>query len=104
MSNAHKGLTEIAKKAKLTPDELRQGEFILFTNKAFTACKLLAPGNVLVHYKHPKGHPLDYRALKLIPQFFDGKDIKYPQALRHVFREYYPKLFHKAEEEALEES
>ena len=94
MSNGHDGLRGVAKKVgKLDVDDLKLGQFALFVNRPFTACKLFAANNVLVHYKHPQNHCLDYKALKLLPEFFDGQDIGYTKALRQVLKNGYPHLF-----------
>lgn len=102
MSNGHDGLKAIAKKYKLDVSDLKVGQFALFINNAFTACKLYAANNVLLHYKHPKNHCLNYKALKLLPEFYDGQDIGYTRALKQVIRESYPHLFDKMEEEKKE--
>lgn len=94
MQYGHKGLAEVAMKTnKLDVYKLRVGQFALFINNAFTAVKLFGANGVLVHYKHPKNHILDYKALRLIPLFFDGQDIGYTKALSRVIRDEYPHLF-----------
>ena len=93
MSNGHKGLAMLAKKAKINPDNLQPGQFVLFINKAGNACKLLAANSVLVHYKHPKGHSLNYKALQLVPFFFDGQNLHYPEALKTIIKRDYPHLW-----------
>lgn len=94
MIYGHKGLSEAAAKARLgiKPEELKQGEFIMFINKAFTAVKLLAANEVLIYYRHPKRHRLNYEALRLIPNFFDGRSLNYPKALRALIDKKYPEL------------
>lgn len=99
MSNGHDGLKVIAKKmSKLDVSELQVGQFALFINKAFTACKMFGANNVLLHYKHPLNHCLDYKALRLLPEFFDGQDIGYTKALRQVIKTGYPHLFEDEDE------
>jgi len=101
MSNGHDGLREVAKKVgRIQVDDLKVGQFALFINKAFTACKFYAANNVLLHYKHPKDHCLDYKALKLLPEFYTGQDIGYTKALKQSIRESYPHLFEDEEERA----
>ena len=54
MSNGHEGLATVAQKVnKVNVAELKVGEFALFVNRAFTACKLYGANNILLHYKHP---------------------------------------------------
>jgi hypothetical protein len=94
LQNGHDGLRAYAKKSyKINVDDLQVGQFAIFINRAFTAVKVFAANNVLVHYKHPKKHMLNYKALKLIPEFFEGQDIGYTKALRQVIKEEYPHLF-----------
>jgi hypothetical protein len=94
MSNGHDGLKETAKKVgKLDVSSLRVGQFALFINKAFTACKFYAANNVVLHYKHPLNHCLDYKALKLLPDFFDGQNLNYTRALKQAIKDGYPHLF-----------
>lgn len=95
MVYGHDRLDAIARSAGHKPEAMSPGEFIMFTNKAFNAVKMLAANNVVVHYKHPKKHPLNYRALQIVPLFFSGGDMKYPQALRKVIEKEYPKLAEK---------
>lgn len=92
MRNSHLGLMEIAKKNKVSSSAIKPGEFILFINNPFNACKLLAANDVVIYYKHPKGHRLNYKALQLLPHFFDGQDIGYSSALKHVIEKAYPEL------------
>jgi len=96
MSNGHDGLAkEAMKTSKVNVRELSIGQFAMFINKAFTAVKVFGANNVLLHYKHPKGHHLNYKALKLIPAFFDGQDMGYTRALRQIIKTEYPHLFEK---------
>lgn len=94
MSNGHDGLKEVAKKTnKVDVTALKVGNFALFINKAFTACKLYAANHVVLHYRHPNNHLLDYKALRLLPEFYDGQDIGYTKALKQVIKSNYPHLF-----------
>jgi len=104
MSNGHDGLAIVAKKEnKVNVRKLRVGEFALFINRGFTACKLVAANNIVLHYKHPKGHRLEYAALTLIPHFYNGQNIEYTKALDMVIRKNYPYLFeHEKYEKAKE--
>ena len=96
MSNGHDGLEAIAKSVNhVDVKKLPVGQFALFINRAFTACKVFGANNVLLHYKHPKNHHLNYKALKLIPEFFTGQDLGYTRALRQVIKDEYPHLFEK---------
>ena len=94
MSNGHHGLKLLAQKEKINVDTLMPGQFVLFLNKAFTACKLFAANNVVLHYKTPHNRALNVHALKLLPHFYDGTDIGYDRALKQVlvsmFRQRYP--------------
>jgi hypothetical protein len=94
LQNGHEGLEAIAKKSnKVNVRELKVGEFALFINRAFTAVKVFGANNVLLHYKHPQRHILNYKALRLLPVFMEGQDIGYTKALRQIIKEEYPHLF-----------
>lgn len=95
MRNSYDGLAAIAKDNRINCSALKPAEFVLFINNAFTACKLYAANGVIVCYRHPKGHTLNYKALQLIPHFFDGQDIGYSSALRAVIGKAYPELVKK---------
>lgn len=96
LQNGHEGLTVIAKKEnKLDVSKLAVGQFALFINRAFTAVKVFAANNVLIYYRHPKNHILDYKALRLIPAFFDGQNIGYMRALKQVIEQDYPHIIER---------
>lgn len=88
-----KGLALIAKKRlKLDVSTLPVGEYVLFINKPFNACKLMAANNVLIYHRHPLNHRLNYHALKLIPDFFDGFDLNYGKAFKRWLKSEYPNI------------
>jgi len=96
MYNSHDGLAVIAKKENgVDVKALKVGQFCLFINPPCTACKLFAANNVILYYKHPKGHRLNPQALQMIPQFFDGQDIGYNKALAKIIKTEFEERFGK---------
>lgn len=67
-------------------DALRPGEFVLFTNRAFTACKLFGANNTYVYHKNPNGNPMHPRALMAAVECFDGVKFDYTTALADEIR------------------
>lgn len=102
MYNSHEGLAQIAKKENgVNVKALKPGQFCLFINPPFNACKLYAANNVILYYRHPKNHRLDPNAVRLIPQFFDGEnqDIGYNKALAKVIKDEFKHRFGKKKDE-----
>lgn len=81
LGNGHDGLRKIALKHKKDPMNLKDGQFLLFINKAMTALKMYAAGNVLVHYKTTDGHRIQPQTISLLPKYFNGKSLNYKGAL-----------------------
>lgn len=86
MQNGHAGLTKIASKVGVRIDQLGLGEFVVFINTRKTMLKLFAPGNTIAHFKTPDGHQLNMKVIALIPRFFNGKELRYDEALAEVIR------------------
>lgn len=100
LGNSHAGLSAIAEKDKLDVAKLAPGEFAMFINRSFTAVKLFAANNVIVHYKTPDRSMLNAQALKLVPHFFNGRDINYKAALSHAIRSKHAAAAKRAGQEA----
>lgn len=75
---SHKGLGILA--GKSDPKTLDAGNFLLFINRSQSAFKMLAAGNVLVHYKSPRGR-VHIDAIQYLPHCFSGWDLNYDKAL-----------------------
>lgn len=86
LRNGHEGLGQIAKKQNVKVSTLGKGEYVLFTNKRLTGCKLFAPGNIVAYLKMPDNTRIDPRTIALIPRFFDGSKINYDAALTEVLK------------------
>lgn len=85
MYNGHEGLAAIARKElRIKVDELKPGEFVLFMNKSFTAFKVYAANNMILHHKSPTGSRLNAKAVLQLPHFIKGQHINYDKALAHV--------------------
>jgi len=87
LGNGHAGLENLANKEKESLVKLSPGEFAIFINKKKTALKMVtAYGTTIAHFKMPKDHRLDLRAIKYLPTFFSGRELNYLGALREVFK------------------
>lgn len=82
MRNGHDGLRLLARTHKIDMDILNSNEFVCFVNRRQTQLKLFAPDNVIAHYKSDKR--IDVRTIRLIPRFFNGRELIYDEALRQV--------------------
>lgn len=84
---SHDGLTIQAKKAGVTVSDLEIGEFIVFINAKKTMLKIYAAGNTIAHFKNQGYQRINLGILKMIPRFFNGKELKYDEALAEVIRQ-----------------
>lgn len=85
MRCGHIGLTEIAKRLKLDLSSMRVGDFIAFVNTRKTHLKLLTTNSTLAHLRMPEGSgQINMKLLSVIPKFFNGREIKYDDALKEI--------------------
>lgn len=84
LGNSHQGLADIASKHKIRVNALEIGEFVVFVNKKQNALKMFASGNVIAYLKTPDGRRLHPKAIGMIPNFFNGREIKYDAVLTEV--------------------
>jgi hypothetical protein len=85
LRSAHDGLTKLAKSLKIpNPAELEIGTFLVFVNRKRNALKIFAAGNTVAHFKMPDGRIMNVKILGLIPRFFNGKELKYDEALKEL--------------------
>lgn len=86
------GLTELLKQ-KTDRETLNKGELAVFINKKWTACKILAPNNVLVYHREPDGQYLTIEDIKRIPTAIAGKILTFGGATEtHMMRDFERKL------------
>lgn len=90
LRSGHKGLTSIAKSFKVDTNELAAGEYVIFVNRAMSALKMYAAGNVVAHLKMPPRQRIDPDVIRVIPEFFNGKAIDYDSALKTVLEKKFP--------------
>lgn len=83
MRLSHEGLRDVAYKHKprIDLDALNGGEFVLFLNAPFTACKIFGSGNTFVYHRPRNGNPLNPKALMSAVACFDGVKWDYKAAL-----------------------
>lgn len=84
LRNSHDGLSQLAKDFKIDTARLKPGEYIVFINTAKTALKLYAAGQVIAYFRMPTHRKMDMRVISLIPRFFNGRELKYDDALREL--------------------
>lgn len=71
MSLGHDGLVSICKQLKINPDTMKDGDLVLFVNRARNRLKLLGPqGIVLGYLKMPNEQRLPLEAVQYIPRTF----------------------------------
>jgi hypothetical protein len=92
LRNGHEGLALIARDHRINVAQLQPGEYVVFLNKAQTALKMFAPGNVVAHLKMPYGK-INPEVIALIPRFFQGGRIDYHGALSEVIRKAFPEFY-----------
>lgn len=79
---SHDGLRKIAKKFKIEPYELEQGEFLVFANTKQNRIKVYAPGNIVAYLKHDQRIDLDM--IRLIPSYFNGQAFDFEGAEKQM--------------------
>lgn len=86
MCYQHDGLKVLAQKESCNLDKLKDGEHVIFINRACDRMKFYSAGNVISYLRLDKGK-IDLNTLSIIPNLFsETKDIRlsYSQALRKV--------------------
>lgn len=88
LRSGHDGLLKSMKTAKMDYDRLNNGDFVCFINKAKTALKLMATGNIVVHLKMPQGETLNLETIQYIPHAFNAEalTIDYKKAKSWVIK------------------
>lgn len=86
LRNGHEGLREIAKKAKVDVENLKEGEFLIFLNTRKDKVKVYASNDVYAYYRSPTGR-IQLEAIRHIPNAFNGTSINMEKALTAVFAE-----------------
>ena len=82
----HEGLADLALKEGIDVHELKAGEFVLFTNAQKTAIKLYTAGNIIVYQKAPKNMRIIYSAIRVLPHFFNGRQLDLKSAIDRAVR------------------
>jgi len=82
LGNGHAGLGKLASKKKIRLHALKNGDCVLFLNRAQTALKMFASnGDMIIHYKAPWGR-LEPETLRHLPNFVEGGTLNYRGALK----------------------
>jgi len=88
---SHDGLRETAKKLKVLVDDLHTGEYVVFINSKKNMLKLFAANNTIAHFKTPDQRKMNLNVIAQIPKFFNGRELKYDDALKKVIEEQFSK-------------
>lgn len=85
MRQGHLGLRQVAKDLKLNIDNMLVGDFIAFVNRRKTHLKLMTVNNTIAHLRMPDGAgQINMKLLAIIPKFFNGREIRYDDALKEI--------------------
>lgn len=91
LGNAHAGLFRLASKEGINMKAIGSGEYVVFVNRAQTAFKMFAQGNVIAHYKNPANRRIDPKTIVELPRYFNGGAINYDAALKKVIEREFKK-------------
>jgi hypothetical protein len=94
MGWSHKSLSEVMQRTSGI-DELGKGECAVFLNKSWTACKILASGNVLLYYRSPYGAPITKEQLRALPAAFSGPRLGFKTNLENAVMKAFEQKFGK---------
>ena len=84
MRGQHKALSEMATKARVKTDNLANGQYVVFVNRAKDRIKIFASNNIIAYYKSPSGR-IDMNTIALIPMAFEGpRGLNYDKALANT--------------------
>lgn len=76
MGASHKALGEMFE-AKAKRDELAKGEYVVFLNSAWTACKVLCPNNVIMYWRSATGRSLTPDTIRSLPSCVSGSRLSF---------------------------
>lgn len=82
MNLSHRGLAEMAVKARCNPETLSEEDLLMFINKAGDKLKILGGGSKVIGYLNLKGRRIMMDAIQYIPQTFGSTGFDYDQAVR----------------------
>lgn len=84
LRNSHDGLTTLAHDFDIDTATLKPGEYVVFINAKKNALKFFAAGQVVAHFRMPSHRKMDMRIIGMIPRFFNGRELKYDDALKEL--------------------
>lgn len=90
MGLSHGGLSEIVKR-KTGRERIKAGEFAVFVNKGWTACKVLTEGTILYH-REPAGR-ITVEDIKRLPTVFGGQRFGFGGNGEHTLLKAFVKKF-----------
>lgn len=91
MGWSHGSLTEIMKK-KTGQQELGRGEVAIFINKAWSAVKVLAPGNIILYYR-TNSKAVTIETIKFLPSALGGSRLTFERGLEANMLKAFEKRF-----------
>lgn len=83
MRNQHEGLIQMAKKQKVDPEKLEDGEHVIFVNAARNKLKVFSSNGLLSYKRQEKGR-LNMEAIIRIPQSFSGGNLNWKEAQKQA--------------------
>lgn len=86
LRGGHDRLAKDASKLGIEVDRIKVGDFVVFVNRKRSALKIYAAGFTIAHFRMPDGRVMDPRILRLVPKFFNGKELNYSGALEEVIK------------------
>lgn len=99
LRNGHDGLAKVAIKQKIDISVLGGGNMVAFVNRARTAVKIHAGGDMIGYLRLKKGH-LDPRVIKYLPKHFSGSAFDYDKSVEAMINDQFPKWFKKKGEKS----
>lgn len=81
LRNGHQGLAAMAKKDRISVDQLEAGQYLVFINTAKNKMKVYTANNIVAYLRLNRGR-IDLATISKIPQSFQGGDIHYDDALK----------------------
>lgn len=91
LRNNHEGLAAIAKNLRINTATLQPGEYVVFVNSYRSALKFYVAGQIVAHFRMPTHRRMDMRIIAMLPKFFNGRELRYDDALRELIRKEFGK-------------
>ena len=92
MGWSHASLLDVMRES-VKKDTLERGEVAVFINKAWTAVKILGPGNVMLYHRTGSNKNVAIETIRYLPTVFGGHRLAFAKNLEaHVIKAYETKF------------